>query len=82
VPSTPAGLLAPGGARRIQEALAARGHLGTARSDAIDDATSAALRRFQQEEGLAATGFPDRETLRRLGLAPGDVYETKGDGER
>lgn len=25
---------------------------------------------------FAATGIPDRETLRSLGIAPGDVYQT------
>jgi hypothetical protein len=82
VPATPDGLLAPGGARRVQEALVARGHLGAARSDEIDDATSAALRRLQREEGLAATGFPDRETLRRLGLDPAEVYARHEDERR
>jgi hypothetical protein len=86
VPATPGGLLAPGGARRIKLALAERGLLGQERvgrqgGDELDEATSAALRRFQRDEGLAATGFPDRETLRRLGLEPADVYETQPDAE-
>jgi hypothetical protein len=76
VPATPAGLLAPGGAKRVQQALAAEGFLdGPRGGDEIDDRTASALRRFQQQRGLAATGFPDRETLRRLGLDPKDVYE-------
>jgi peptidoglycan hydrolase-like protein with peptidoglycan-binding domain len=85
VPAAPQTLLAEGAARRIQEALARRGYLEAPRSDALDDATAGALRRFQREEGLAATGFPDRETVRRLGIDPTEVYRdassSAGDGE-
>ena len=68
-------LLAPGAIGELQRALADRGHLeGRHREGELDRATSAAIRRFQEEEGLAATGMPDRETLSRLGLDPEDAY--------
>jgi hypothetical protein len=64
----------------VTGALADRGLLARpSGGDTLDDAASAALRRFQADEGLAATGFPDRETLRRLGLSPAEVYRDAGD---
>jgi peptidoglycan hydrolase-like protein with peptidoglycan-binding domain len=82
VPATPNALLDDGGAREIERALADRGYLEGGRGDGkLGGATAAALRRFQEEEGLAATGFPDRETLRRLGLDPQRVYRTTADEE-
>jgi hypothetical protein len=60
----------PGGIEQIQNALASRGYIdpGAAKSGAIDEPTSAALRKFQSDEGIARTGNPDHETVRRLGL--------------
>ena len=80
VPDTPEKLLDEGGARRIREALAGKGYLdhGKASGD-LDGSTSDALRRFQRDEGIASTGFPDRETLRRLGLDPQEIYRTARD---
>jgi peptidoglycan hydrolase-like protein with peptidoglycan-binding domain len=74
VPASPEALLAPGAVGRLQRALAERGLLGEHRAGELDDATSAAVRRFQEREGLAATGFPDRETLAKLGISPEDAY--------
>jgi peptidoglycan hydrolase-like protein with peptidoglycan-binding domain len=84
-PSSPDALLAEGAVAEIQAALAARGHLARHRRGVLDDATTAALRELQKEEGLAETGFPDRETLRRLGIDPEEAYgrvreEVKGEG--
>lgn len=73
-PASPEGLLAPGAVNEIQSALAARGYLGAHRSGELDEPTARALRRFQESEGLAATGMPDRETLSKLGIAPDAVY--------
>jgi hypothetical protein len=66
----PGGLLLPGGAKQIQHALASRGYLdlNAAKADEIDEPTSAALRKFQSDQGIARTGNPDHETVRRLGL--------------
>jgi peptidoglycan hydrolase-like protein with peptidoglycan-binding domain len=79
VPATPQSLLADGAARRIQEALRDRGYLDAVRGDELDEATSAALRQFQSDEGLAATGFPDRETVRQLNVDPTEVYRDRED---
>ena len=74
VPPSPQGLLAPDAIREAQGALAARGLLGEHRAGEVDAATSAALRKFQAQEGLASTGFPDRDTLQRLGVDPEKAY--------
>jgi hypothetical protein len=66
----------------IQRALAERGLLGKHRKGELDEPTSAALRKFQGQEGLARTGFPDRETLRRLGIDPEQAYGRVGDEPR
>jgi hypothetical protein len=60
-----------------------RGLLTGARGgEELDGRVSAALRTLQRQEGLAATGFPDRETLRKLGLDPSDVYRNAEDTAR
>jgi peptidoglycan hydrolase-like protein with peptidoglycan-binding domain len=74
VPAAPEALLAPGAVSEIQRALADRGHLGAHSEGELDAATTEALRAFQAEEGLAETGFPDRETLTRLGIDPPAAY--------
>jgi peptidoglycan hydrolase-like protein with peptidoglycan-binding domain len=85
VPSSPKALLAEGEIGKIQDALARRGYLGEQRRPgALDDPTTRAIRKFQKDEGLAETGFPDRLTLQKLGLDPEDAYgkvrERKGEG--
>ena len=80
VASSPSQLMNPGSIRRIQEALRGKGLLEGAPSGELDEATSAGVRRFQRSEGLAETGVPDRETLRRLGVDPKDVYRTVPEG--
>jgi peptidoglycan hydrolase-like protein with peptidoglycan-binding domain len=79
VSSSPEELMNPGSARRIQDALRSRGYLDEA-SGRLDRATSVAVRRFQEDQGLAETGVPDRETLRRLGLDPSTVYQSAPGG--
>ncbi len=74
VPATPEGLLGAEAVRDVQRALADRGLLGGHREGDLDRATSAAVRRFQEREGLAATGMPDRETLRALGVSAERAY--------
>ncbi|HEX9401992.1 MAG TPA: peptidoglycan-binding domain-containing protein [Anaeromyxobacter sp.] len=66
----------------MQRALASRGLLHAHRDGALDASTSAALQKFQRDEGLAATGFPDRETLRRLGIDPEEAYRKAGEKGR
>jgi hypothetical protein len=58
----------------VQRALARRGLLGEHQAGEIDEPTSRALERFQRAQGLASTGFPDRATLRRLGIDPEQAY--------
>lgn len=79
VPAAPEALLAPGAVSEIQRALADRGYLGSHRRGELDSATSDALRKFQAEEELAETGFPDRETLSRLGIDPRAAYGRDGE---
>ena len=74
VPASPQSLLAEGAVARIQEALGDRGYLGQHRAGTLDAATSAAIRKFQGAQGLAETGFPDRETLAKLGIDPETAY--------
>ncbi len=84
VAADPAGLMRRGSAKRIEEALHSKGYLreSSAKESANDLTPEAtvALRRFQRDQGLAATGAPDRETLRRLGLDPQEVYGTARQG--
>jgi peptidoglycan hydrolase-like protein with peptidoglycan-binding domain len=82
VPASPEALLAEGAVGKLQDALADRGYLGRHRPGELDDATSKALRRFQADEGLAETGFPDRETLSHLRLDPDESYGRGGDAPR
>ncbi|HTO98622.1 MAG TPA: peptidoglycan-binding domain-containing protein [Myxococcales bacterium] len=68
--AAPGALFVPAGVEEIQKALASRGYLdlSEAKAGEIDAATSAAVRKFQSDEGIARTGNPDHETVRRLGL--------------
>ncbi|HET7753607.1 MAG TPA: peptidoglycan-binding domain-containing protein [Anaeromyxobacteraceae bacterium] len=80
LPATPSSLVTAGAARQLKEELRNRGYLKAQSSGPeLDAATSDAVRRFQQEEGLAATGFPDRETLRRLNVDPKSAYRSAPD---
>ena len=67
--------------KELQRALAGRGFLGAHQEGELDDATSRALRKFQASEELAETGFPDRETLQKLGVDPERAYGREGGGE-
>ena len=59
-----------------QQALAERGYLAlkAAKRGRLDRVTSAAVRKFQSDQGLARTGIPDHETVRRLGLDPEALF--------
>lgn len=80
VPPSPAGLLGRDAVAKLQQALAQRGLLGAHREGELDAATSAAVKRFQAQRGLAATGMPDRETLRDLGVSAEEAYGTASGG--
>lgn len=74
--ASPSGLFAPGGVEKLQKALADRGYLDTSDVQAgeVDETTSAAIRKFQADQGIARTGNPDHETVRRLGLDPDELF--------
>lgn len=74
IPASPDALLGEDAVARIQRALADRHLLGEHEKGTLDAPTSSAIRKFQKEEELADTGFPDRETLRRLGIDPEAAY--------
>jgi peptidoglycan hydrolase-like protein with peptidoglycan-binding domain len=74
VPASPQGLLAPGAIGELQRALAERGYLAAHRRGELDEPTTRAVRKFQSDEHLAATGVPDHETLQRLGVDPDKAY--------
>lgn len=79
---SPSGLMVPEGPRKIQEALVKKGYLTREQvTGKLDDPTSGAVRKFQGDEGLAKTGAPDRETIRRLGLSVGDVFKPARGGD-
>ena len=68
VSTTPAGLLAPGAEDKIRDKLAAAGFAADGKS------TKEALRRFQKANDLPATGIPDHETVKKLGLDPNETF--------
>ena len=73
VRTTPGGMLDDKAMREIQSKLTARGYHAP-QSGQLDQATQAALRKFQAHEHMAATGLPDYDTLRRLGLSAKSMY--------
>lgn len=84
------GLLKPGAEKQIEQRLADEGFLhrkdeGETGGPRATASTTEALRRFQEKHDLPATGMPDQETVRKLGLDPdamfkaGEVSPTDGD---
>ena len=72
--ASPAQLMAPGASDSIAAALRTKGFLG---EDAgTSKSLETALRAFQKSQGLAETGFPDHETLRKLGIDPKTIDRT------
>jgi len=75
LPATPSSLVTADAARQLKQELRTRGFLEKpSPGPELDAATSDALRQFQQQEGIAATGFPDQETLRRLNIDASEAY--------
>lgn len=69
---SPAQTLTPKGMEKLASRLLEKGHwAGTSQPNRDDIAI--ALKGFQKENKLAATGYPDTETLTRLGLTPDDL---------
>ncbi len=69
--TAPEALLAPGADHEIRQRLVAGGFLAR---DASDAATREGIRRFQRAQDLPATGVPDAETVKRLGLDPDKTF--------
>jgi hypothetical protein len=81
--ASPEGLLLPDGPYLIQKALAKRGYLSKDhKTGKLDEETSAALRKFQEDEEFARTGYPDRDTVRALGLPIAKVFKATGSGNK
>lgn len=73
VATAPDALLLPGADEKIRERLIAGGFLA-ADADKSNGATRAAIRKFQKDQDLPATGVPDAETVKRLGLDPDKTF--------
>lgn len=82
--AAPSGLFVPGGVTQVQQALASRGYLDLSQVEdgRIDLPTTAAVRRFQEDQGLARTGNPDHETVRRLGIDPDALFRKSSDAKK
>jgi peptidoglycan hydrolase-like protein with peptidoglycan-binding domain len=77
VPFSPApeGLLQPRAIEAIQRRLGAHGLMAaTPRSGRLDPSTREALRRFQVEQGLPATGLPSYRTIEALKLPRNEIF--------
>jgi peptidoglycan hydrolase-like protein with peptidoglycan-binding domain len=53
----------------IQRALIKEGYLEGQASGQYDDATIAAMKQFQSDNGFAASGLPSAYTLKKLGVS-------------
>jgi putative peptidoglycan binding protein len=73
VVGAPEGLLEPGAEPKIRDKLAAGGFLGQGGDD-HDASLREGLRRFQRAHDLPATGTPDHETVKKLGLDPNQIF--------
>ena len=74
VATSVSGLMKPGADDKIRDKLT---HEGLMKKDAdgeSHDSMRAALKRFQEDHNFPATGTPDVQTVRALGLHPDDVF--------
>jgi peptidoglycan hydrolase-like protein with peptidoglycan-binding domain len=62
--------LEPDRVKEIQGALARAGYLHQEPNGQWDAETHAAMERYQQDSGFAATGLPDARSIMKLGLGP------------
>jgi peptidoglycan hydrolase-like protein with peptidoglycan-binding domain len=65
----------PGRIQEIQQALIREGYLKQEATGKWDDATRAAMRNYQQANGLEVTGLPEAKALMKLGLGPHPLPE-------
>lgn len=73
VRTTPGGMLDPVAMHKLQHALASHGEK-VQQTGLLDEQTQAAIRAFQKHQSQPATGLPDYDTLKRLGLDAQDIY--------
>jgi len=66
VASSPSGLLKPGAEQKVRDELGVKAGGGSLRQ---------ALKKFQKDHDLPATGILDQRTVESLGLDPDDVFE-------
>ena len=71
----------PEGLKKLQVALSAKS-IDVDENGHLTSATQESILAFQKKQGLPATGLPDYETLRRLGVKPDDVYHREPPSER
>lgn len=76
----PPSILREGAIATLQAALRERGY-PVPNTGKLDAATTDALLAFQAAEDLARTGFPDHETMRRLGLESEDWFVARDDAK-
>jgi murein L,D-transpeptidase YcbB/YkuD len=82
--TTPGAALKPGAVEKIQDKLSmqksAQEHPPPQGDEAgaLDDHTREALRAFQKDHGVPATGLPDDATIKLLGLDPADIFRAEG----
>ena len=64
---SPQQLRKPGGTDELVTTLESKGYLSAAQGKPSSTQLSEAVKKFQESQGLAATGYADSETLKRLG---------------
>ena len=79
VVESPDKLFLPGALKRIQEIMAQKGYLKQFEEEPLGSRTQSAIASFQDDHDLAATGFPDGLTIRKLGFTPDEVYKQPPD---
>lgn len=78
--TAPGGQLKPHAVEGIQQKLKANGKLSKEYAPGkMDQPTRDALREFQRENNLPATGMPDDVTIQKLGLGTTDIFRSAQD---
>jgi peptidoglycan hydrolase-like protein with peptidoglycan-binding domain len=72
---SPSGTFEPGAVREIQRALRNKG-FSAPETGRLDEATQRQVARYQKQQDLPDTGYPDDATLKKLGLDPGKLHRT------
>ncbi len=74
---TPESLFVPGAVELMKVALMQKGYLNPDRQLTLDPAIQDAIVRFQRDNNLPATGYPDAATLKALGFDPEQLYKKR-----